>query len=74
MFLLELVCHTVNVVTKILKYFRADGACRHVAAALFEIEDFGKTSCTGGPNQWVRRSSGVCGPVPVAELKLSPVK
>lgn len=72
--LLKEFCNDQNFGTQILKYFRADGACRQVAAALFEIKDFEKTSSTDGPNLWIRRSGGVCGPAPVAQLRLSPVK
>ena len=35
---------------------RSDGACRHVAACLYEIEAFERKSCTEGPVRWKRRS------------------
>jgi len=37
--------------------YRADGACRHTAAALYAIEDHDVKSVTDGPAVWVRRST-----------------
>ena len=35
---------------------RSDGACRHIAAALYEIEAFEKKSVTDGPSQWAKKA------------------
>lgn len=37
--------------------YRADGACRHTAAALYAIEDHDVKSVTDGPAVWVRRNT-----------------
>lgn len=34
----------------------ADGACRHLTAALYELEAFEIKSCTEGENKWAKAS------------------
>ncbi|XP_070545636.1 uncharacterized protein [Ptychodera flava] len=48
----------------------ADGACRHVAAALYEVESFEKSSVTDGPCLWKRRPMEHDQPVPIKRLKI----
>lgn len=52
----------------------ADGACRHVAAALYELEAFEKKSCTEGDNEWVKRPRHHDIPVPIRQLTVAKVK
>ena len=54
--------------TLFLLCFRADGACRHLAAALYELEAFEVKSCTDGDNQWMKRPRHHDVPVPVRHL------
>ena len=55
-------------------YYRADGACRHVAAALYELEAFEKKSCTEGENRWAKRPRHHDVPVPVRQLTVVKAK
>ena len=54
-------------------YFRADGACRDVAAALYEFEAFERKSCTDGENQWKKRPRHDV-PVPIRHLTVIKAK
>ena len=54
--------------------YRADGACRHVAASLYELEAFEKKSCTEGDNQWMKRPRHHDIPVPVRNLSVVKAK
>ena len=38
--------------------FRADGSCRHIAAALYELENYIRncTSVTDGPCMWSKKA------------------
>ena len=38
-------------------FFRADGACQHVAAALYAADDQAVKSVTDGPTVWVHRNT-----------------
>lgn len=55
-------------------FFSADGACRHVAAALYELEAFEKKSCKEGDNEWVKRPRHHDIPVPIRQLTVAKVK
>ncbi|XP_076099817.1 uncharacterized protein LOC143069191 isoform X2 [Mytilus galloprovincialis] len=48
----------------------ADGACRHVAACLYELEAFEKKSVTDGPCQWKKRKREHDEPVEVERMKI----
>ncbi|CAG2246800.1 unnamed protein product [Mytilus edulis] len=48
----------------------ADGACRHLAAALYGLEAFKMKSSTDGENQWVKRPRHHDVPVPVHYLNV----
>ncbi|KAJ8306107.1 hypothetical protein KUTeg_016652 [Tegillarca granosa] len=50
----------------------ADGACRHIAAAFYELEAFDKVSCTEGENLWMKRPT--CHDIPLPMTSLSVVK
>ncbi|XP_060084278.1 uncharacterized protein LOC132563554 [Ylistrum balloti] len=52
----------------------ADGACRHVSAALYELENFEQKSVTDGENQWAKRPHLHDNPVPVKKLKVVKAK
>lgn len=52
----------------------SDGACRHVAAALYELEAFEKKSCTEGANQWMKRPRHHDIPVPIRQLTVVKAK
>lgn len=43
----------------------ADGACRHVSATMYEIENFDKKSCTDGENLWKKRDTQKCIPTKI---------
>lgn len=47
-----------------------DGACRHVSAALYELEDFEVKSVTEGENKWMKRPRSHDCPVPLKSLKI----
>ena len=55
--------------------YRIDGGCRHVAATLFEIEDFQndqlKSSVTSGKCLWVKKSKTTTEPVMATGLNTS---
>ncbi|XP_046570810.1 uncharacterized protein LOC124279052, partial [Haliotis rubra] len=46
----------------------SDGACRHIGAALYGIENVEPTSCTDGANQWMKRPRLHDAAVPVKNL------
>ncbi|XP_067686978.1 uncharacterized protein [Haliotis asinina] len=49
----------------------SDGACRHIAATLFDIKAFEKKSITDGPSLWTKRPHDE--PVPLAHLKVKKI-
>jgi hypothetical protein len=51
-----------------------DGACRHVSAALYELEDYEIKSVTDGPNKWMKRPRSHDHPVSVKRLKIVKAK
>ncbi|XP_067665894.1 uncharacterized protein [Haliotis asinina] len=51
----------------------SDGACRHIAATLFDIEAFEKKSITDGPSLWTKRPRPHDEPVPLAHLKVKKI-
>ncbi|XP_046567599.1 uncharacterized protein LOC124275939 [Haliotis rubra] len=51
----------------------SDGACRHIAATLFDIEAFEKKSVTDGPSLWTKRPSSHDEPVPLGHLKVKKI-
>ena len=55
-------------------FYRADGACRHMAATLYELEAFEKSSCTDGENQWMKRPRHHDIPVPICHLTIVKAK
>ncbi|ESO94761.1 hypothetical protein LOTGIDRAFT_232248 [Lottia gigantea] len=48
----------------------ADGACRHLAAALYALEAFEVSSCTDGENMWKRRPRQQDVAIPIRNLQL----
>lgn len=48
----------------------ADGACKHLAAALYELEAFEIKSCTEGENKWAKRPRHHDVPVPIRNLNI----
>ena len=52
----------------------ADGACRHIAAVLYEIEAFDEKSSTDGENRWMKRPRCHECPVPIKRLKIVKAK
>lgn len=48
----------------------ADGACRHLAAALYELEAFEIKSCTEGENKWAKRPRHHDVPVTIRNLNI----
>ncbi|XP_046583940.1 uncharacterized protein LOC124291076 [Haliotis rubra] len=51
----------------------ADGACRHIAASLYALEDFEKPSVTSGPCLWKRRALSQTEAVPIKKLRIETV-
>nr|XP_034325261.1 uncharacterized protein LOC105329320 isoform X3 [Crassostrea gigas] len=47
-----------------------DGACRHVSAALYELEAYEIKSVTDGENKWMKRPRSHDCPVPIKILKI----
>jgi hypothetical protein len=54
--------------------FRADGACRHLAASLYALEAFEKKSVTDGENQWEKRPRHHDKAVSIDNLKIVKAK
>lgn len=56
--------------------YRSDGACRHVAASLYEVESYQNSvkSVTDGPVQWAKRARASDEPEPVSSLAIRSVK
>ena len=54
-------------------HFSADGACRHIAASLYALEDFEKPSVTSGPCLWKRRALSQTEAVPIKKLRIESV-
>ncbi|XP_056005447.1 uncharacterized protein LOC125652255 [Ostrea edulis] len=52
----------------------ADGACRHIAAVLYEIEAYDEKSSTDGENKWIKRPRHHDCPVPIKRLKIMKAK
>ena len=72
----ELILRDTSTGTLILCFcfFRADGACRHVAAALFDLEATIRRNeletCTSVPCVWVKRQRITENAVPMADLSI----
>ena len=59
-------------------FYSIDGCCRHVAATLFEVQDFQddrlKSSVTSGKCSWVKRSTAITEAVDATALQTSILK
>ncbi|XP_046561709.1 uncharacterized protein LOC124270720 [Haliotis rubra] len=73
MFVIITLCLETNSVHVFFTYFRSDGACRHIAATLFDIEAFEKKSVTDGPSLWTKRPRSHDEPVPLRHLKVKKI-
>ncbi|KAK3083939.1 hypothetical protein FSP39_005662 [Pinctada imbricata] len=51
-------------------YHLMDGACRHVSAALYELDNFEVKSVTDGENKWMKRPRSHDCPVPIKSLRI----
>ena len=58
----------------VFPWYSADGACRHIAAVLYEIEAFDEKSSTDGENRWMKRPRYHDCPVPIKRLKIVKAK